>query len=170
MTGKIQKLNEIKQRGGWVEVGSEITRFVIRKSPKVIRYPARYGIKQGIPFYVYENINKFKQSETSGDPIWDYDWDLLIILDCCRHEWLNKVAKEYSWIQSVKSKRSVGSNSATWVSNTFDEVNPSLLSNVQYITGCHYSDMAPVDSLGEYINISNRDDQFSLSSCTRSDK
>jgi hypothetical protein len=30
-----------------------------------------------------------------GDPIWDREWDLLIVLDACRPELLTKVATEY---------------------------------------------------------------------------
>ena len=109
--GKIQQLRKIKSEEGWSEAAAGVYRFSVRQSPKLIRYPARYGFKKGIPFYVYEQFHRFKRSNTSGDLIWDSNWDLLIILDCCRYEWLKQVSKEYPWIKSVESKKSVGSNS-----------------------------------------------------------
>lgn len=56
-----------------------------------------------------------------GQNIYEDDWDMLIILDACRVDALREVAPEYSFIDTVDKRVSVGSHSREWVAKTFTE-------------------------------------------------
>lgn len=57
-----------------------------------------------------------------GPTIWDYDWDLCILLDTCRPDALQEVAPEYDWLpDTIGSTRSASSWSKHWYIKTFDE-------------------------------------------------
>lgn len=72
--------------------------------------------------------------------IWDEDWDLLVVLDACRPEWLRKVQSEYNFISEVDTIHSVGSHSDEWISNTFNHEYADQMEDTIYITGNHYAD------------------------------
>jgi hypothetical protein len=54
-----------------------------------------------------------------GTPVYEADWDLLVVLDGCRPATLRAVADEYDFIDTVETRRSVGSCSSEWLENTF---------------------------------------------------
>jgi hypothetical protein len=72
--------------------------------------------------------------------IWNEDWDLLVILDACRTEWMMGVADDYDFIDNVDTIHSVGSHSKEWITKTFDDKYSQTLSDTIYITGNHYAD------------------------------
>jgi hypothetical protein len=69
-----------------------------------------------------------------GDHIFDYEWDLLILLDTCRPDALRAVANEYPFISNVEERWSVGGTSAEWVANTFDRQYLDIIKNTAYIS------------------------------------
>ena len=66
--------------------------------------------------------------------VFNEDWDLLIILDTCRVDAMERVAPEYDFIDEVKTRWSVGSQSAEWITNTFDRRFRDEIANTAYIT------------------------------------
>ena len=82
-------------------------------------------------------VTDYPYSTTS---IWDEDWDLLVILDACRPEWMVGVADDYDFINNVDTIHSVGSHSKEWITKTFDDKYSQTLSDTIYITGNHYAD------------------------------
>lgn len=57
-----------------------------------------------------------------GPPIWEYDWDVVILLDTCRADALNAVAHEYDWLpNNVPSRKTASSWSRGWMQETFRE-------------------------------------------------
>lgn len=70
-----------------------------------------------------------------GTNVFSKDWDLLVILDCCRVDALEELASEYEFIEGVGSIRSVGGSTPEWTSSTFD---PEYLDEIQqtgYVSG-----------------------------------
>jgi len=54
-----------------------------------------------------------------GTPIYEREWDLLLVLDACRVDALREVAPEFEFIESVDDIWSVGSSSHEWLCKTF---------------------------------------------------
>jgi len=66
--------------------------------------------------------------------VFNEDWDLLIILDTCRVDAIERVAPEYDFINEVETRWSVGSQSAEWIANTFDCRFRDEIAETAYIT------------------------------------
>ncbi|MDZ7730952.1 MAG: hypothetical protein U5K37_08635 [Natrialbaceae archaeon] len=82
--------------------------------------------------------------------IWDKDWDLLVILDACRPEWVKTVEDDYEYIDNVDTIHSVGSHSKEWILNTFDDRYSSEMKETIYITGNHYGDLINESKLAAF--------------------
>ena len=65
-----------------------------------------------------------------GTNVLDKDWDVLIVLDACRVDAINRVVPEYEFIDSVDSIWSVGSTSKEWYVHTFQDRDVSEISLV----------------------------------------
>ena len=58
-----------------------------------------------------------------GTPVWEEDWDVLVVLDTCRPDLLNEVSEEYDFLSGYETSQainSVGSRSPEWIRKTFD--------------------------------------------------
>lgn len=75
-----------------------------------------------------------------GDNIYEYNWDVLILLDACRADSLRTAAKEFNWLSDEFSTIwSVGSQSPDWMENTFTEEYSEAVGETGYITANPYS-------------------------------
>lgn len=74
-----------------------------------------------------------------GENIFESEWDLLIILDTCRPDALNAVAKEYPFIDNVDTKYSVGGDSLEWMAKTFESKYQDIINNTALITSNPHS-------------------------------
>jgi len=91
---------------------------------------------RGVPMLASEFF--YKQRSRSGTPIWDREWDLLIVLDACRPDWLAAIQNEYSFINEIETISSVASHSEGWIQETFSEQYPEELRECLYISGNPY--------------------------------
>lgn len=69
-----------------------------------------------------------------GTDVFDYEWDMLVILDACRTDALREVKHEYDFIETVDEKWSIGSTSKEWLENTFVEKNRKAVENTAYVS------------------------------------
>jgi len=97
----------------------------------------RFGWR-AMPKLASESIHKIPSKQ--GQSIWNEDWDLLVILDGCREDWMNTVTDEYSFIQSVDSIWSIGGHSREFIENTFINGPDQEIQNTAYITANHFAD------------------------------
>jgi hypothetical protein len=74
-----------------------------------------------------------------GDPIWDREWDLLIVLDACRPELLTKVATEYDFVTSCRTVWSNASSSGEWLEKNCSRNHVAALNETAYVTGNPHS-------------------------------
>lgn len=70
-----------------------------------------------------------------GTNVYEYDWDLLIVLDACRVDTLREVADEYEYIDSIDTIWSVGSQSDEWMAKTFTSEWREEIAKTRYLTG-----------------------------------
>lgn len=104
------------------------------------------GIREsGYRFYLGAARKVTGILSNSGDHVYNEEWDLLIILDGCRYDTLNRLSDEYSFINSVEERISVGTWSGEWIENTFTGGIPKT----KYITGNPFSE--------EFLSCSNVD-------------
>ena len=73
-----------------------------------------------------------------GTPIWERDWDVLLILDACRTDLMREVAHEYEFIgsaENVGTQWSVASKSSDWLRRTFTPEYAEEINQTAYVTG-----------------------------------
>jgi hypothetical protein len=86
------------------------------------------------------NLNMYMGSTRGiGTNIFQFNWDLLIILDTCRVDALRAVQDEYDFINDVDSYQSVGSHSGEFMANTFDKEYSNKIKNTALISANPHS-------------------------------
>ena len=115
---------------------SWLTKQPLRYRNESIRQANRKN-KREIIRYALRGVD---QIDPRGLPIYDEEWDVLIVLDACRVDVLNEVSTEYSFLPTeIPSKRSVASCSPLWMNRNFcSEYNRDMKSTV-HVTGNPYS-------------------------------
>jgi hypothetical protein len=98
---------------------------------------SRYGWRGGLKFWagnVY--LTKVADSQFETDFVYEIDnWDVLIIVDACRHDLFTEVDDEYDCIDETESRTSVASCTWKWLPELIDRADKEDLSNTAYITG-----------------------------------
>lgn len=76
-----------------------------------------------------------------GTPIYEEDWDVLIVLDACRADAVEMIMDDYPSLVQGGSTYSVGSASPEWMEKNFDqEKYGDEMKQTAYITGNAFSD------------------------------
>lgn len=73
-----------------------------------------------------------------GTPVWERQWDVLLVLDACRVDLLRDVAGEYSFLggpDAVGTHWSVASKSNDWLRRTFSSEYEDAIGETAYVTG-----------------------------------
>jgi hypothetical protein len=76
-----------------------------------------------------------------GSSVYEYDWDVLVVLDACRPDTLRDAAAEYEFLREVETLRSVGSCSSEWLENTFQDTgHRAAIGRTAMVTGNTWTD------------------------------
>lgn len=70
-----------------------------------------------------------------GTNIFEREWDLLVILDACRVDSLERLSSSIRWLNGNEAIRSVGSMSAEWMLNTFSKQYEEKIAETAFISG-----------------------------------
>lgn len=93
----------------------------------------------GIPLWISKKYHRHLYSHPEPTSIWEKDWDLLIILDACRVDWIEEVSGEYPFLDSIETIWSIGGHSKEWLDKTFKTIPQQTLSDTAYICANHNS-------------------------------
>jgi len=119
---------------------------------------------RGYPFVASTWLHRQYNQDITETCIWERDWDLLVVLDTCRVDWMESVAPEYPYIDDVDSIWSVGSHSEEWLRNTFAEGPDDELRNTAYVSANHFTERyvtpAEVTVLDELTDYLGPDSEF----------
>lgn len=137
----VDRVAELYQEGTR-EVARGVCDFIGYRIPVLGRAygPIRkYGFRHGIPYLAACSATRILSDTESGENVLNRDWDVLILLDTCRPEWIREVEPEFEFLEGSNTIKSVGSRTAEWVTRTFDA---ELDEQVTYIYGSKYGDLA----------------------------
>lgn len=96
---------------------------------------------KNLPRYIYD---EYIITPRKGRYLFDYDWDLAIILDACRYDLAEEfIKKNTTELDIPEQVYSVGSKSPQWVRRTFSHATNEQLQNTTYVTGNVYSNKCP---------------------------
>ena len=76
----------------------------------------------------------------SPDPVFDADWDLLVVLDACRADLWQEVAASEEDLPVGTTRVSPGGTSSEWLESVFGDRGPEELADVGYVTANPYSE------------------------------
>lgn len=79
---------------------------------------------------------------TRGVPIYEQEWDLMIVLDACRFDALREMADDYDFLQAVGSTESVGSYSRSWMERNFTSEYADEMTSTTMVTGNPFTETA----------------------------
>jgi hypothetical protein len=90
-------------------------------------------------------IDRFARED--GNPIFESDWDLLIVLDGCRADGLKAVSSEFSFLPDhIPTIRSVASWTKAWMEHSFTPEYREQMQSTAFVTWNPYSDkLDPTD-------------------------
>ncbi|MUV88796.1 hypothetical protein GJ629_01915 [Halapricum sp. CBA1109] len=74
-----------------------------------------------------------------GTPIYELDWDLIIVLDACRADLLQSVASQYSYL-NTDTVYSVGTKTTEWMGKNFTERFRNDMESTAYVSANPNSD------------------------------
>ena len=89
-------------------------------------------------FYV-GGLRNIGQRVNYGKPIWESDWDVLLILDACRYDLFEDTYGEAPFLNSLSSQHSVASHSIEFMQKTFSDQWEEQLEDTIYVCGNPFS-------------------------------
>ncbi|MCO8254343.1 hypothetical protein NKF26_11065 [Haladaptatus sp. AB618] len=97
------------------------------------------GIRRGVSeamyqFYVggWRRLGRFS---STGESIFERDWDLLIVLDACRCDLIEEIDDEYDFLCENEGFVSLGSGSEEWMNKNFCDDFHEEVSRTTYVSG-----------------------------------
>lgn len=121
---EIHRLKEIYKNKGLSGVMRGIKDFAVFNTPILSRYFApisTFGLNQGTSLILNCAYSRYISRDTSGTNVYDLEWDVLIVLDTVRPDWVREVIDDFERLYYDRSIRSVGGRTIEWVSRTFSE-------------------------------------------------
>lgn len=119
---------------------------LIREGLKLLRdRGVRETAAEAQAFFREAGIRQYHQLTGKADrgaPIYEQEWDVLVILDACRVDYMRGVAPDYGFIDTVNEFESLGSYSLSWMEQNFTEEYADEMANTVHVTGNPFSETA----------------------------
>lgn len=148
MSRYVNRIRELLREGA--ENPGEIPPYILKRVFGL--EPWKFG-RHAVPNALSKAAYRRVPANGSEWRIWEDEWDLLVVVDSCRPEWMRTVAEEYDWIDDVDTVRSVGSHSREWMKNTFTDEYSEAIEETIYVSGNPYSHWAPYDQFRAFEEI-----------------
>lgn len=97
------------------------------------------GVRHSIHELYVGALRRVDRTYRFGTPIYERDWDVLLVLDACRADLMAEVADEYSFVDTTSST-SVAGGSKRWMKRNFVENPDSAIRDTVYVTGNPFSE------------------------------
>lgn len=106
---------------------------------------------RGVPKSASELLHKFPNR--TPEPVWNREWDVLVVLDACRLDWMQAVVDEYEFLDTPDSLWSVGGHSTEWLEKTFSEGPESEIRNTAYVSANHFANDVAGEPFAHFENV-----------------
>jgi len=123
-----------------------------------IRSDGVHGLKESLRPVYHKGLHGVSRLRDSGTPIYDRDWDLLIVVDACRLDLMREVAPAYDYIDHVGAFRSLDSMTLRWMQKNFVPTYADEMAETAYVCGNPFSkealdadDFLALDEVWEYV-------------------
>lgn len=109
----------------------------VRESRREIAEFGADGIRGSVSKFLAGAAKRVGRQFNFGTCQFGRDWDVLVLLDCCRPDYLNELHRErqYDWIESVDTLVSKASSSVEWINKCLKEVSADEKRDLAIISG-----------------------------------
>jgi hypothetical protein len=97
------------------------------------------GVRDSLRPAYDKGLQGISRLRNPGTPIYDRDWDLLIVVDACRLDLMHKVAHNYDYIDDVGRFRSLDSMTLLWMEKNFTATYAEEMAETAYVCGNPFS-------------------------------
>jgi len=111
----------------------------VRDTIKRTKHEGLVGVQDSIYRLYVSILRRFEIIYNPGTAIYDYDWDLLIVLDGTRTDAMSEIATEHDFLKNPNTIYSLASSSKEWHTRNFTDGYPGEISNTVLITGNTHS-------------------------------
>jgi hypothetical protein len=121
------------------------------------------GVYRGSSFALNElytgGLRRLGRLWNYGTPVYERDWDVLLILDACRPDVLNELSDEYAFLpEEIPTHTSPASQSKEWMEKTFTSAYSSEVAQTAYLSANVFTQQidhdrfAMVDEVWQYAS------------------
>jgi hypothetical protein len=107
----------------------------MRDTKTRVRTDGFAGVAQSLHELRLGALRRLLQLRYNPTPIWEKEWDVLIVLDACRYDLMTDVESEFNFLQDRGELVSTASSTVGWVETNFAEDYATKLSKTAYVTG-----------------------------------
>jgi len=93
------------------------------------------GVRESMYPAYKKGLHQLFRVSKSGEPIYEREWDLLIILDACRVDLMKEVQNDFEFITNVDQVRSVDTMTREWMRGNFNTDYADEMAETVYICG-----------------------------------
>ena len=97
------------------------------------------GVRESIRPVYHKGLQSLSDLRDPGVPIYERDWDLLIVVDACRLDLMHELAPGYDFIDSVSEFRSLDSMTRLWMVKNFVPDYADEMAETAYVCGNPFS-------------------------------
>jgi hypothetical protein len=122
----------------------------------------RNGTLGGIRQWVGKRYSYLRYT-IPGNPIFEQDWDVLVVVDACRLDLIQRVSSDFEFISAISNTNSTGSSTQEWMETNFITDYNEEMAQTRYVCGNPHSrnfiptdQFAAVDEVWEYAWNDNR--------------
>jgi hypothetical protein len=123
-----------------------------------IRSDGVRGLTESLRPVYHKGLQGVSRLRDPGTPIYDRDWDLLIVVDACRLDLMREIAPDYDYVDRVDPFRSLDSMTLLWMRKNFVPAYADEMAQTTYVCGNPFSDEAldatdfrELDQVWEYV-------------------
>jgi len=98
------------------------------------------GVQESLYPVYKKGLHQIFRFSPDGVPIYEKEWDLLIVLDGCRVDLMEEVAPDFSYIEDIGAIRSVDTMTREWMKKNFQQEYADEMANTAFICGNPHSD------------------------------
>lgn len=104
-----------------------------------IRLDGIDGVKDSLYELYVGGLRRTDLLYSSGEHVFEREWDVLVLLDACRPDLIGEVADQYLFLDEPDTLVSVGSSSIQWIERTFTDEYEDEMRETVYVTGNPFS-------------------------------
>lgn len=125
------------------------------ESREDIRHHGRGGMSRMVSKFISGGLRKVGQYIDYGEDPFEESWDVLIILDACRPDYLNDVAEEENldWIGDVETRYSAASASLEFVEKCMKPLPTEIRESMGIVTGNPHTDNLDASTFGAFRDV-----------------